>query len=255
MTVGKTVVWISGASFGIGAGLARKVPWPDARIINLDIKPSPLYETITFDLTQPDTWDAVRLHFETEFAGFRKQGVTRAIFMVVGHVDLGSGLAAKIAAQDYRTALIANAVGPLALANDFLRCLSVYDGELESGLMLMSSGAAHAKLVGQSAYGAAKAGIEHWVRVMERELAETGRKTWITAVRPGLVDTPAARAATRMDPAVYPRAPKMTKLLDRFGVTEDEAAERIWKALPPKADETLISFDDAPPPVRGNGTA
>ena len=110
MTVGKTVVWISGASFGIGAGLARKVPWPDARIINLDIKPSPLYETVTFDLTQPDTWDAVRLHFESEFAGFRKQGVTRAIFMVVGHVDLGAGLAAKIAAQDYRTALIANAV-------------------------------------------------------------------------------------------------------------------------------------------------
>lgn len=191
MTAGKTVVWISGASFGIGAGLARKVPWPDARIINLDIKPSPLYETVTFDLTQPDTWDAVRLHLEAEFATFRKQGVTRAIFMVVGHVDLGSGLAAKIAAQDYRTALIANAVGPLALANDFLRCVAAHEAagndKIETGLMLMSSGAAHAKLVGQSAYGAAKAGIEHWVRVMDRELDETGRKTWVVAVRPGLV--------------------------------------------------------------------
>lgn len=249
MTAGDTVIWISGATFGIGAGLARKVPWPGARVINLDVRPSEALETVRFDLTQPDSWDAVRHSFESEFATFRERGVTRALLMVVGHVEKGAGLAAKVDAGDYRTALIANAVGPLALASDFLRCLDAYGGEIESGVVLLSSGAAHAKLVGQSAYGAAKAGIEHWVRVMDRELAETGRNTWVVAIRPGLVDTPAGpRAMGRMDPALYPRAPKMAALMDRYGVTEDEAAERIWQALPPQPHQTLISFDEVPPP-------
>ena len=239
-----TIVWISGANFGIGAGLARHVPWPGARIINLDLKPSPLHETVLFDLARPETWDTVRGHFESELATFRGK---RAIFMVVGHANLAQGLAAKIDAHEYRSALIANGVAPLALANDFLR--AVKPG-YESGVMLMSSGAAHAQLVGQSAYGASKAGIEHWVRVMRRELAETGRDSWVVAVRPGLVVTPTAEQTALMDKAVYPRADKMAGLLKRFGVTEDEAATRIWQSLPPKADETLISFDDAPPPVR-----
>ena len=80
-----TIVWISGANFGIGAGLARHVPWPGARIINLDLKPSPLYETVLFDLARPETWDTVRGHFESELATFRGK---RAIFMVVGHANL-----------------------------------------------------------------------------------------------------------------------------------------------------------------------
>ena len=30
-----TLIWISGATQGIGLGLARQVPWKDAKIINI----------------------------------------------------------------------------------------------------------------------------------------------------------------------------------------------------------------------------
>ena len=33
--MGDTVVWISGASSGIGAALAASVPYPDARVIGI----------------------------------------------------------------------------------------------------------------------------------------------------------------------------------------------------------------------------
>ena len=245
MAQSDTLLWISGASYGIGAGLARLNPYPGARIINLDLQPSPRYETVTFDLTRPDTWDAPRKSFEKELAGYKGK---RAILLVVGHVGIANGLAAKISAEEYHTALIANGAGPLAMASDFLRL--VQPG-YEAGVMVMSSGAAHAALVGQSAYGAAKAGIEHWARVMRRELAETGRDAWVVAVRPGLVDTPAARSTAVLDPSIYPRAARMADNLKRFGVSEDEAAARIWKALPPRQGEALISFDDVPPARKG----
>ena len=64
------IVWISGATEGIGLGLARNVPWPDARIINLSRRPHPDYETVTFDLTVPESWERVRESFRRELTGY-----------------------------------------------------------------------------------------------------------------------------------------------------------------------------------------
>ena len=55
-----TVVWISGATDGIGLGLARTVPYPNARVINLSRRQHPDFETVQFDLTQPETYAAVQ---------------------------------------------------------------------------------------------------------------------------------------------------------------------------------------------------
>jgi benzil reductase ((S)-benzoin forming) len=37
-----TLIWISGATAGVGAGLARSVPYLGARIINLSRHPFPM---------------------------------------------------------------------------------------------------------------------------------------------------------------------------------------------------------------------
>jgi benzil reductase ((S)-benzoin forming) len=232
-----TTIWISGANYGIGEGLARHAPYPGARIVNFDLKPNPLYETICFDLTRPETWDAVRRHFEDELGRFSGR---RAIFMVVGHALLGQGLAEQVDPDEYRSALIASGVAPLMLASYFYRTLRP---GYETGLMLMSSGAGRRALVGQSAYGAAKAGIEHWCRVLRAEVAERGWGPWVVAVRPGLVETPALRQTLDVDLNVYPRAKAIVENLAKYGADIDTAAKRIWAALPPKPDEAVISFD------------
>jgi NAD(P)-dependent dehydrogenase (short-subunit alcohol dehydrogenase family) len=51
----------------------------------------------------------------------------------------------------------------------------------------MSSAAARRPLIGSAVYNAAKAGAEMWVRTVKRKLAERGRPTWVTAVRPVFV--------------------------------------------------------------------
>ena len=57
-----TIVWISGATEGIGKGLADNVPWPDARVINLSRRQHPELETVTFDLARPERSGADKAH-------------------------------------------------------------------------------------------------------------------------------------------------------------------------------------------------
>src|SRR5262245_42426589 len=74
----QTLVWISGATTGIGWGLARTVPYPNVRVINLSRTVHPEFETVQFDLTRPETYAAVQRHLQTELHEFAGE---RAIFI------------------------------------------------------------------------------------------------------------------------------------------------------------------------------
>jgi NAD(P)-dependent dehydrogenase (short-subunit alcohol dehydrogenase family) len=109
--------------------------------------------------------------------------------------------------------------------------------------MLMSSGAARG-LAGQSAYAAAKSGLETWVRVAREEFRERP-DTWIVAVRPGSVRTATAMSSMSWSPEIYPRVGAMREHFATLAVEPDLGGRRIWKALPPNPDRPLISFDDS----------
>ncbi len=235
--MGDTIVWISGATGGIGASLLRHVPYPNARIINLDIRDAAGCENVRFDLTDPASWDAVAAHFADELARFKGR---RAVFLQNAFVQAGMGVIGKIDRDGYRTSLTANFVAPLMLGEAFLRAATP---GYELGLMMMSSGSALGR-IGQSAYGAAKAGIEKWVEVARQEFS-TRPDTWIVAVRPGLVRTATALRGADLPAEIYPRAGVLKEKFATHGVEADLAGARIWKALPPKPGRPLISFDDS----------
>ena len=58
----ESIVWITGATSGIGEALARTCPWPDTEIISISRREHPDHETVLFDLTDMDSWDAVGDH-------------------------------------------------------------------------------------------------------------------------------------------------------------------------------------------------
>jgi NAD(P)-dependent dehydrogenase (short-subunit alcohol dehydrogenase family) len=147
-------------------------------------------------------------------------------------------------AELYRRDAVGNALAPLILADWFLR--AVRPG-YESGLVLMSSAAARMPFEGHAVYGAAKAGIEHWVRVVRRERARRGAGPWVVAVRPGFVDSATTRREAELDPDVYPFAPLLAQAF-RSGeaLTPDAAARDIWAALPPPPDTSVLSFGAVP---------
>ena len=233
-----TLVWISGATQGIGLGLARTVPWPDAQIVNLSRRQHPEYETVTIDLADPSTWDRAIQDFSRRLSTF-KGG--RAIFVHNAYVE-AVGKIGEVDAAAYRASVIANCAGSLVLADAFVRACGF---GYESGLVLLSSDSAMMPMPGMASYCAAKGGIEHWVETVRRERLSLGRRPWVVAVRPGAVVTPPVLAAAALDETVFPAAARVkASLATRVDI--DEAGRRIWAALPPKPGVSVISFGRHP---------
>jgi len=234
-----TIVWISGATEGLGLGLARNVPYANARVINLSRRQHPAYETVRFDLAEPATWQTVADHFQNELRGFKG---TRAIFIHNAYMAAAQGYVGEGDPDIYRKAVIANAAAPLVLGDAFVRaCRPGY----ESGLVMITSAAARVPWEGDAVYCAAKAAAEHWVRVVRRERKRRGTGPWVVAIRPGFVDTPAVHASINIDPGQWPLAPFVKKALEAGKAFDiDTAARNIWNALPPDPEKSVLLFGE-----------
>ena len=235
----ETLIWISGATQGLGLGLALTVPYEGARIINISRRSHSDYESVLFDLTDPSTYDNVAESFEKELANFKGK---RAVFIHNAYYQV-AGYVAEMDVAEYARSIQANAAAPMILGDMFLR--AVKPG-YESGLVMMSSAAARVPYEGIATYCAAKAGMEMWVRTVKRELRDRDRGTWIVAVRPGFVDTPASRLSATLSARDCKVSPMMAEAFENanMAMTPEEAARQIWAALPPKHDETVLLFGE-----------
>lgn len=235
-----TIIWITGATEGIGLGLARMAPFKEARIINLSRRKHPDYETVQFDLTDPSTWEPVRRHFREELAAFKGK---RAFFFVNGYFSDAHGLIGKIDSDLYQKSVFANVAAPLALGEAFISaCRPGY----EAGLVLISSGAAVACLEGLSSYVASKVAMEHWAEVVTKERQNHHLiKPWVVALRLGGVDTAPVRRIAQISPDIFPRS-KSIATMRQNRLQPDEAARIVWSVLPPPDGVAVMSLASAP---------
>ncbi|MEU7815163.1 SDR family NAD(P)-dependent oxidoreductase [Pseudonocardia sp. NPDC049154] len=241
-----TVVWITGGTRGLGAGLLETCPYPGARIINASRSPRPEVENVAFDLGDPATWAGLRRSFDEVLSTFTG---SRALFVHNALFDGATGYAGEMDPDLYYRDVLGNSAAPLVLADWFLR--AVRPG-YESGIVLMSSAAARMPVEGHSVYGAAKAGVEQWVRVVRRERARRGTGPWVVAVRPGLVDSATTRREAEPDPETYPMAPHLkASFAAGEALPPQDAARDIWAALPPPADTSVLLFGAVPSSALG----
>jgi len=231
----KTLIWISGATQGIGAGLARTCPYEGAEIINLSRRDHPDYATIRFDLCDPATWDRVAHHFTERLATFRGE---RAIFIHNAFYYADRSFVGEGDPAVYRDEAVANVLAPLLLGDAFLSAARpAVDAGVDVGLVQMSSGAARLTYPGTSLYSAGKAAMEQWVRVVRAERAQRGKAPWVVSVRPGFVDTPSLRRDITQPVESYPLAPLVEEgLAQGVALTPDGVGAQIWAALPPEPD-------------------
>jgi len=235
-----TVVWISGATQGIGAALAASVPWPGARVINISRRPHPTLETVIADLTDPTSWDVIAEVFAQELAKFQGE---RAIFVHNAFYSKVAGFAGELDPVEQRRQVFANVAAPLVLGDAFVSaCRPGY----ESGLIMVSSAAAKFAMEGMAVYGAAKAGMEQWVRTVRAERRRRGTGPWVVAVRPGFVATETVIegfARGGISPEDYPGATAASEALARGDyLTPEESANQIWAALPPDPEGRTVLF-------------
>ena len=65
------LIFISGASSGIGLALARSAPWPRSRVIDISRRGAPGLEHFAADLAEPEQWERVAALFARELRGLR----------------------------------------------------------------------------------------------------------------------------------------------------------------------------------------
>ena len=109
---------------------------------------------------------------------------------------------------------------------------------------MISSASAKFAMQGQAVYGAAKAGMEQWVRAVRAERKRRGEGPWVVAIRPGFVVTEEMRAnQANLDEHDFPGAAAV-KAAIAAGKGDDPAdvARNIWDLLPPDPGGRTVLF-------------
>lgn len=235
----ETIVWISGASSGIGAGLASTVPFPDARVIDISRSGgTPGTEHLAADLSNPEEWRKVGDHFRQELGDFRGQ---RVVFVHNAGVIAPVGFAGEVDSSEYERNVLLNSAAPQFLGHAFLAALRDTNFDGEAHLVMMTSGAATKPYEGWASYSAGKAAVDMWVRCVGAEQDRRGSRCQVVAVAPGVIATDMQAHLRGMDSEDFPSVGKF-KNLHAEGQLRDptDAARGIWAVLNEKLDNGAV---------------
>ena len=219
-----SLIWISGASAGIGAALAAAVPFENARVVDLS-RTGGTAEHFKADLSDPADWLRVEQHFTEELAQYDGD---RVVFIHNAGTITPIGPAETADPDAYTRAVLLNSAAPQVLGRAFLRASAHLT--CERHLVMLSSGAAKTAYAGWSSYNAGKAAVEHWVRTVGVEQGEQGCR--VIAVAPGVVDTAMQSAIRATDEKTFPAVSRFHDLKHTGALTTPaNAAAGIWSLL------------------------
>lgn len=225
-----TLVWISGASSGIGAALAATVPLPSPRVLDISRSGGTAgTEHVPADLSDPAAWAAVGAHFASELAGFRGD---RAVFVHCAGLLRPIGFVGEVDDDAYATNVLVNSAAPQVLGHLFLRALTDSGFAGRADLVMLSSGAATKPYAGWSSYSAGKAAIDAWVSAAGQEQEARGGRCRVLSVAPGVVATPMQEQIRQVSERDFPQVGKFQELHASGSLRPPEVASRdIWALL------------------------
>jgi NAD(P)-dependent dehydrogenase (short-subunit alcohol dehydrogenase family) len=237
------LVWISGASSGIGRALVDSVPWPSARVIGISRRPVAGIEHLALDLAAPGSWDDLGESFRHELADFDGD---RVVFVHAAGTVEPMGFAAEVDVAAYQANVLLDSASPQVLGQLFLTATADL-ATVRRHLVMITSGAARSVYPGWTSYGAAKAAVDQWVRAAGAEQELRGG-VQIMAVAPGTVDT-GMQALIRATPEEdFPQRQKFVDLHEAGKLTSpDEVATKMWKLLDAGvANGSVVDLRDLP---------
>ncbi len=180
--------------------------------------------------------------FRQELAGFDGD---RVIFVHAAGGLEPIGFAAEIDTEAYQANVLLNSASPQVLGHMFLR--AVRDVKAHCHLVILTSGAASSVYPGWSAYGAAKAAVDQWVRDVGAEQSIRGG-VQVLAMAPGTVDTGMQAQIRATEEESFPQRQKFLDLHESGRLTPpDEVARRIWALLDRGLDNgSVVDFRHLP---------
>jgi len=225
--VAANLVFISGGSSGIGAAMARLVPYADARVINISRRALQGCAHHEADLANPATWRGVAELFARELKGFSGE---RVVFVHAAGTLTPIGFAGEVSPEAYERAVLLDSASLQVLGDAFLR--AARETRAACHIVMLSSGAAFNVYEGWSAYCAGKAAMDQWVRTVGAEQARRGGRCRLLAVSPGIVETAMQREIRASSSCDFPSRERFVEIHEKGRSREpEEAAREIWSLL------------------------
>ncbi len=223
----RNLVFLSGASSGIGRALARSVPFAEARVVDISRRGAPDLEHLAADLAEPAGWRTACELFAKEIPGFVGE---RVVFVhCAGTLD-PIGPAGAVDLEAYTRQVLLNSAAPQVLGAAFLAAARRTEAACQ--LVMISSGAAANVYEGWSAYGAGKAAVDQWVRTTGAEEERRGGRCRVLAVAPGVVATAMQEQIRATPEARFPDRGRFVSLHEQGDLRPPEAvAPEIWALL------------------------
>jgi benzil reductase ((S)-benzoin forming) len=220
---------VTGGSAGLGRALLAHAPDGADR---LDVSRSgcdlPGVAHLTADLADPLVWSAVGAELAGRIASFVGDRIT--VVLNAGTIE-PIGPADRVDPDAYARNVLLNGAAPQVLGQRLLASLVTHPAARRE-LVLVSSGAARTAYPGWSAYGAAKAATDHWVRTVAAEQEDRLRPVRVAAIAPGVVATGMQEAIRATDEADFPNVERFRSLHAEGQLADpDDVAARLWQQL------------------------
>lgn len=221
------IVFLTGASSGIGQALARAVPWRGARVIDVSRRGAPGLEHFPADLADPESWTAVAALFTRELKGFAGDS---AWFLHSAGTLEPIGFAGEVAPRAYTREVLLNSAAPQVLGDAFLRAAA--ETRAPCTVLMIGSGAARNVYEGWSAYGAGKAAVDQWVRTVGAEQARRGGRVRVLSVAPGIVESAMQQQIRASLARDFPEVERFRALHAEGALRKaDDVARELWQLL------------------------
>ena len=231
------VAFVSGASRGIGAGLAARFAEKGMRLVLCSrsapaLAASDSVITRCFDIRDEDALEALTAAAEERFGG---------IDLWVNNAGMLDPIAPvrDLSLEDFRGHIDVNLVGVFLGS----RCYVNHLRRMRRGgvLINVSSGAAWKPYQGWGAYCAGKAGVERLTEVIAAEEAASGLRAY--SVAPGVVDTAMQEMIRATPEERFPDAPRFheRKRTGDFNSVGFVADELLAMAFEPERAPTSVA--------------
>ncbi|WP_371400453.1 SDR family NAD(P)-dependent oxidoreductase [Kribbella sp. NBC_00662] len=224
----RILVWISGASAGLGAALAATIPFESAELIDISRRGgTPGTHHVAVDLADPASWPVVDKDFQQRIETSDPELV---VFIHNAGTLTPLGSADHVDTAQYTRNVMLNSASAQVLGHSFLRAVSGRD--CEQHLIMISSGAAIRPHEGEASYCAGKAGIDQWVRTVGLEQRRRSPGCRVISVSPGALDTAMQAELRASDLDEVPEAIRFREMEALGQLSKPENVARIiWSLL------------------------
>lgn len=222
---GPVLAVITGASRGIGAGIAAAALNDGSIVAVCNRSTSDFERQLTADLARPEAW----ADFAAWFDALVDDIVPSQIVAVHNAATLTPiGFAGEVDPAGYTSNVLLNSAAPQVIGDAIIR--TALRSTTPTVLVQLTSGAGKNPYPGWTSYCASKAAVDMWVRSVATEQADRDNLVRALAISPGVVATDMQAEIRSSDSAAFPNVERFHELHDDGHLADPaDVGATIWK--------------------------